>query len=298
MLILKGISVPTVWGGQKLYSYGGDKNITQLGQLYTVAANDGLSSIILNGKYKGDNLRNIYKSFPEIFGKSRYTEFPLLIGFVDAKEDLSLQVHPDNEYCRKYEGKEIGKCESWIFLDQPANKYIYNGCKVKTKEAVQKNIDNTAWNNIIDTLSVEKDQYVYVEAGTLHALTSGSFVYEIQQSTNITYRFYDYDRIDSLGNKRPLQLNKALDVLDVMKRSEATDLKLGETKEEPYYSIKLCELQGQFKNDTDIFICVTLLEGRTTFEGVDLHKGMSFILFMGEEVAIENKLKCVIASVK
>ena len=298
MLILETISLPTLWGGQKLYSYGGDTNIEKLGQLYTIAADDELSNRILNGKYKGDNLRDVYRKNPQIFGENAPIEFPLLIGFVDARENLSLQVHPNNEYCKQYEGKEMGKCESWIFIEPPTSGEIYNGCKTKTRELVQENIHTGNWDNIIDTLPVKKDQYVYVEAGTLHALTAGSLVYEIQQSTNLTYRFYDYDRVDKLGNKRPLHLDKALDVLDTEKKSLAENIQIGERREEEYYNIMLYNIEGQFKNNSDTYFCITVLEGSTTLDEVKICKGMSFILFSGEEIYVEDKLKCVIASSK
>lgn len=295
MLILSTVSKPTIWGSQRLYPFGGDASIPNLGQLYTAAANEELTCTVLNGPFAGQSLWQVYRENRRLFGYDKYEEFPLLIGFVDANDNLSIQIHPGDEYARTVEGKPFGKNESWLFLKAPREGAIINGCKCTSLEEVHKLIDENRWDDIIDRLPVKQNDYVYVESGTLHALTAGSLVYEIQQSTDITYRFYDYDRTDKDGNKRPLQLNKAVDVIEVDNRSESIPCEKEKLYLHSYYTVEVKDAEGSLKNDSDVFCVVTLLSGEITVEGETVKMGSSLILLPHEEIAFEGKASLVAA---
>lgn len=284
MLILSTVSKATIWGSDRLYAFGGDSSIPTLGQLYTAAGNEELSSTVLNGEYAGKSLFEVYRDHRGLFGYDKYEEFPLLIGFVDAKENLSIQIHPHDAYAQTHEGKPFGKNESWLFLEAPQAGAIINGCRCETMDEVHARIAAGQWDEIIDHLPVKQNDYVYVQSGTLHALTAGSLVYEIQQSTDITYRFYDYDRTDAQGNKRPLQLEKAVAVIDPDKRSRSIPCEKAKTYQHPYYSVEVLDAQDTLRNDSSTFCVVTLLDGEITIGSDVVKKGSSLILFPNEEI--------------
>ena len=257
MLVLSTVSKATIWGSDRLYAFGGDQTISNLGQLYTAAANQELTCTALNGPFAGMSLWQVYRENRPLFGYDKYDEFPLLIGFVDAKENLSIQIHPGDDYARSKENKPFGKNESWLFLQAPEEGAIINGCKCSTLEEVHQRISENRWEDIIDRLPVKKNDYVYVQSGTLHALTAGSLVYEIQQSTDITYRFYDYDRTDASGNKRPLQLSKAPDVISVDNRSCSVPCEKEKLQDHSYYTVEIKDVEGSLENSSGVFCVVT-----------------------------------------
>lgn len=295
MLILSTVSKATIWGGQRLYAFGGDASISTLGQLYTAAGNQELSSMVLNGPYAGQSLYQVYGQHPELFGYDKYEGFPLLIGFVDARENLSIQIHPHDQYARQVEGKPFGKNESWLFLEAPESGSIINGCPCADRSEVEAKIAAGDWLGIMGRLPVQQNDYVYVQSGTLHALTAGSLVYEIQQSTDITYRFWDYDRVDDQGRKRPLQLEKALDVIDPAKRSESVPCAKGHTYQHPYYHVTAMNAENFLENPADTFCVVTLLEDEISLEGHTVRKGSSLILFPHEKISIIGCAAVVVA---
>ena len=295
MLILSTVSKATIWGSDRLYPFGGDSTIPTLGQLYTAAGNEELSSTVLNGEFAGQSLYQVYRDHPELFGYDKYEGFPLLIGFVDACENLSIQIHPHDEYAQTVEGKPFGKNESWLFLEAPKAGAIINGCKCATMDEVHQKIAAGDWDGIIDHLPVKQNEYVYVQSGTLHALTAGSLVYEIQQSTDITYRFWDYDRTDAQGNKRPLQLEKAVAVIDVDKRSQSIPCEKEKVYQHPYYSVTVKDVEGSLRNEASAFCVVTLLDGAITLDGCTVNKGSSLILLPNEEIHFEGSASVVVA---
>lgn len=141
--------------------------------------------------------------------------FPILIKFIDAKQPLSVQIHPDDEYALEVEG-EYGKNEVWYILDCEPGASLYCGLKRKTtKEEIRDRIANNTITEILNEVKVKKGDVVFIKAGTIHAIGAGILICEIQQNSNSTYRLYDYDRRDKYGNLRELHLEKALDVVDV-----------------------------------------------------------------------------------
>ncbi len=295
MLILSTLSKATLWGSDRLYAYGGDSSIQTLGQLYTAAGNEELTSTILNGEFAGQTLYQVYRDHGNRFGYDRFPGFPLLIGFVDANENLSIQIHPDDDYAASVEGKPYGKNESWLFLEAPKEGSIINGCPCDSLAQVQAKIDADQWYHIIDRLPVKQNDYVYVESGTLHALTAGSLVYEIQQSTDITYRFWDYDRVDKDGHRRPLQLAKALHVLNVEKKSRSVPCQAEETYVHPYYTVQKTDLAESYTNQAPAFCVVTLLDGAIHTPEGPVAKGSSLILLPGETMTFTGTAQAVVA---
>ncbi len=164
MIILDTVAHETIWGGQRLVPFA-DGEHPNIGHLYSLCCEKGLENRILNGRFKGKVFQEYFLSVREKFGLSQYKEFPLILALVEPKMDLSIQVHPDDELARVEESAEYGKNESWYFLEAPTQGSIYNGCLAKSKdEFKQKMIDDDVM-SVVDTLPVNKGDYVYVEAG-------------------------------------------------------------------------------------------------------------------------------------
>ena len=294
MYILSQVNKETIWGSRELIPYGADPKLDHVGSLYTLAGNEELTCKVLNGKNAGRTLYEVFSEDAEAFGCKKGEKFPLIIAFLSAGDDLSIQIHPDDEYAQKYENKPFGKSESWYFIKSPKSGKIAMGCLCKSHEELEEKVEKGLWDEVVDYLPVQEDSYVYVTPGTLHALTAGCIAYEIQQSTDVTYRFYDYDRVDDKGNKRPLQLKQAMDVVNVEKKSESA--RFGSTPHiEKEYATQKVVLEGGYTNALNTFVCLSLLDGEIYLEGHAVKKGTSVLVMPGETIAFGGKAEAVCA---
>jgi mannose-6-phosphate isomerase class I len=217
-----------LWGGIKLRDkYGKKCDMDIIAESWELSAHEDGESIISSGICEG----KYFREYLDIIGNdnlgwkcSDMDKFPILIKFIDAKNPLSIQVHPDDDYALMYED-EYGKNEMWYILDCEEGAGIYCGFKQDTSaDEVRERIENNTILDILNWIPVKKGEVYYIKAGTVHAIGGGIMICEIQQSSNCTYRLYDYDRIDKNGNKRELHIDKALDVLNY-KKYEPQDLK-------------------------------------------------------------------------
>lgn len=214
VLILEGKSLEKIWGGQRLKSeFAYPIEVENIGEYWAISAMESYPSIVTNGKLKGENLKDIYKNYGQLFGNSNDKEFPLLVKIIDAKDDLSIQVHPDDQMAEKIENS-LGKSECWYILNENESSIIY-GIKAKNKEQAIKLIDEEKWDELLKEVKVKKDDFFYVPAGTVHAIKKGCLILEIQQASDLTYRLYDYDRIDKNGKKRELHLEKSKEAIKI-----------------------------------------------------------------------------------
>ena len=209
-----------IWGGNRLRTeYNKELGLDPLAETWECSTHpDGLS-IAANGIHKGMSLRQILKMHPEYMGTHAETyggkegELPILIKFIDAGKDLSIQVHPDDEYARTHENGQMGKTEMWYVLDAaPGASLIYGFCEDVTEDTLRKGIADGDIERYFRKVPVRGGEVFLVEAGTVHAIGAGTLLIEVQENSNLTYRLYDYDRVDREGRKRPLQIEKALEV--------------------------------------------------------------------------------------
>lgn len=291
MLIIKTIVHETIWGGEKLTPYSGTDN-KKIGHLYSLVSNGELESEILNGKYKGQKFRKYFDENKSRLCLNDYEELPFLLALVDATDDLSLQVHPNDKMAKKLENANFGKNESWYFLDAPKSGKIFNGCKSKTSEELREKVSHSKYNDIIDYLDVKSGDYVYIEAGTIHAMSAGSLVYEIEENCNATYRVYDFDRTDKDGKKRPLQTQHALDSIDVTLKSKA--IPYNDEKIERLYSTQLFNNLEKYTNKSQTLECLTVINGEFTLEDQQIQRGVTIVLEPNESVII-NKAEFIVA---
>ncbi len=209
-----------IWGGDRIAKYKNEViNQENVGESWEISAVPGHESVVANGEYKGKKLTDLVNEYGAKFlGTDVYkrcgTDFPLLIKIIDARQDLSVQVHPDDELARKRHNS-AGKTEMWYIIDRVPGSKIYTGLKASlTPEEYKKRIaDNTIMEVVADHVS-EPDQFYFVPAGTIHAIGAGNLLAEVQQTSDITYRVYDYDRRDAAGNPRELHTELATDAID------------------------------------------------------------------------------------
>ena len=217
--ILRPAGKDYLWGGSRLKDdFVKDINITPLAETWECSTHpDGLS-IIASGRFSGDSLADVLKLYPDYLGTHPVLkdELPILIKFIDAKQNLSVQVHPDDEYARMHENGQMGKTEMWYVLDAAKNaKIIYGLYQDTEKSVLQKALDDGTIDKYLQKVPVKKDDVFYIEAGMIHAIGAGVLIAEIQENSNLTYRLYDYDSVDKEGRKRKLHVEKALDAANL-----------------------------------------------------------------------------------
>lgn len=277
MFILETIAHETIWGGTRLKEYT-SSSIEHIGHLYSLYCRENQSNIVLNGEFAGQYFNEIFNLIKRKYGMGNCSFFPLTIALVDADENLSIQVHPDKMVAREMEANDIGKHESWYFFGTPNNEYIFNGCKCASKEEVDEKLKCGKETEIIDTLEVRKGDYVYVEPGTLHAMTKGSFVYEIEEGSDFTYRFFDFHRLDKNGKERELHIEKAMYALKPELKSKAVPFQPDLENVEKTYATLYLKNINNYKNESKGIECLTIINGCCVCEGVEVRSGMTIVL--------------------
>lgn len=222
--LLKPAGKDYLWGGTRLnddFSKGIDMN--PLAETWECSTHPDGQSTVASGAYAGETLGKVLKKHPEYLGTHPDTkgELPILIKLIDAKKDLSVQVHPDDKYAYENENGQLGKTEMWYVLDATKNaKLVYGLHHDVNKEAIYKSVEDGTIEKYLQKVPVKKDDLFYIEAGTIHAIGAGALVAEIQESSNLTYRIYDYDRVDKNGRKRKLHIDKAMEVANLKASDE------------------------------------------------------------------------------
>lgn len=207
-----------LWGGDRLKKlYGKQSDLDIVAESWELSAHEAGTSVVASGRHKGMN----FASYLEFIGKENWgwkcqslPNFPILIKFIDARDSLSVQVHPDDEYALEKEN-EYGKNEMWYVVDCEEGSGIYCGFnRDVSREEVKERIEQNTILEVLNWIPAKKGDVFFIKAGTVHAIGKGMLICEIQQSSNCTYRLYDFDRRDKFGNLRQLHLNEALDVLN------------------------------------------------------------------------------------
>lgn len=204
-----------LWGGSRLNDeFSKDIPLSPLAETWECSTHPDGESRVASGIFAGQTLRQVLRAHPDWLGArcaNSGGELPILIKFIDAKRDLSVQVHPDDAFAAAHEHGQKGKSEMWYVLDAERGARLVYGLHRDTEEAVLRQaIAGGTLERYLRYVPVETDDVFFLEAGTIHAIGAGCLIAEIQQNSNLTYRLYDYDRVDKNGQKRPLHIEKAL----------------------------------------------------------------------------------------
>lgn len=279
-----------IWGGNKLreeyHKQSKDKVIAESWELSCHV--DG-ENVIAEGEFAGKTLREYIEwEGKRILGKNcmRFENFPVLIKFIDAKEDLSIQVHPGDAYALSTEG-QYGKTEMWYVVDCAEDAYLYYGFRQKiSKEEFAERIRNNTLLEVLNKVPVKKGDAFFIEAGTIHAIGKNIVIAEIQQNSNVTYRVYDYGRVGADGKARDLHIEKALEVTDRSPKINRASYEphLGACK---YFTVDKLVLDGKFMEavngevDEESFLHILIIDGEGEIqngETVHFQKGDSLLL--------------------
>ena len=216
ILKLKPSGKDYIWGGRRLADeYGKEIHGDILAETWELSCHPDGPSFITNGQDAGKTLQQyIDENGRQVLGTncSRFEDFPILVKFIDAQDNLSIQVHPDNRYALEHEG-QYGKTEMWYVMDAEEGAFLYHGFEKEiSREEFARRIEEDTLLEVLHKVPVHKGDVLFIEAGTIHAIGRGILVAEIQQNSNVTYRVYDYGRVGKDGKKRELHVDKALDV--------------------------------------------------------------------------------------
>lgn len=291
-----------IWGGDKLRTQL-NKNILgeAIGESWELSDVKGEPSVVAEGKLKGKTLQELSETFQEeLLGKKVYdafgTKFPLLIKYIDAKSDLSIQVHP-NDQLAKERHNSFGKTEMWYVMQADEGAKLMVGFNQEvTKEEYQEHLENNTLTEILNFEEVKKGDVYFLPTGRIHAIGGGIVLAEIQQTSDITYRIYDWNRVDAEGNSRELHTALALDAIDyTLYDNYKTDYQ--ETQNEitpivdcPYFTTNLIPFSGELllnHDDKDSFVIYLCVKGNVTFE-TNLYKE---VLKFGETLLLPATLK-------
>ena len=221
--LLKPAAKDYLWGGTRLNDeFAKGIDLDPLAETWECSTHPDGPSVVASGEFEGQTLAAVLDAHPEFLG-SRHPDgkFPLLIKFIDAKKDLSVQVHPDDDYARTHENGQNGKSEMWYVLDaQKGAKLVYGLQHDCTEQELRQAIADGTLMNHLQQVPIRKDDLFFIRAGTIHAIGAGALVAEIQENSNLTYRLYDYDRVGKDGQKRELHIDKALQVANLQSSAE------------------------------------------------------------------------------
>lgn len=293
MFILIPESRERVWGTPRLHAYSGDQNINQIGSVYSASGIEGIDCKIV-GSYQ--SLNEIIQIDPERFGLREGDVYPLIISFTACDKNLSIQVHPTDEYARIHESMPYGKSEAWYFITPPEEGWIYAEQTSKEKESILTAVDDKRVSDVLQEYPIQQYDLVYIPSGTIHALTEGSLVYEIQQATDITYRFYDYDRLDKDGKKRELHVEKAIETLQLEQKVEKDSFHIGQTVEKREFTIQHFSATDFLSNPAKIASVATILSGELYIGDQPCAMGQSIVLLPEESIEITGCAEVVLAT--
>ena len=281
-----------IWGGEKICNYKGiEQTEANVGESWEISAVPGHESIVADGPYKGMSITELIDCFgPQLLGKEvmeRYDgKFPLLVKLIDANDNLSVQVHPD-DVLAKERHDSLGKTEMWYIIDSESGAKIYSG--LNREMTADEYVERVKKNTIEEVLAVHDSHpgdVFFLPAGRVHAIGAGNMLAEVQESSDITYRIYDYDRRDAQGNPRELHTELAMDAIDYTYyddyKSAPADSKLADVEIArcDHFAVNRILLDGemllQFSDSS--FTVVMCLDGEVNVEEMKIKKGETVLL--------------------
>ena len=288
----------TIWGGDKIVTFKHlESDLDSVGESWEISGVPGDESVVANGEYKGKTLNEVLAEMKDkLVGADNYKRFgdrfPLLIKFIDARQDLSIQVHPDDETAHR-QGKPMGKTEMWYVMDSDENASLKVGLKKKiTPEEYAQMVEDDTICVALGNYKVKSGDCFFIPAGRIHAICSGSFIAEIQQTSDVTYRIYDYKRKDKNGNYRQLHTKEAAEAIDYTVldnyRTEYTPVKNEATPlvSCPLFTTAVYDLTEPMTLDyseLDSFVILIALKGEGT---ILTSSGETFSFREGESVLL------------
>ena len=288
-----------IWGGNYFQKFNKGLGLTRVSECWELSTRDNDSSIIVSGPNSGKLLSEVITK--EDIGPvmEKFPYFPLLIKLIDAKENLSVQVHPSDDYALKNENS-FGKSEMWHIISADEGSGLYVGLNDNyTKEDIEKALKEGTILNNLNFFKVKPGDTFIINPGTIHAIGKGVRLIEIQQNSNLTYRLYDYDRVDQNGNHRELHIAKALEVINYKKYEPSKEIN-GYLADNQYFTVKKVNIDDELKiaSNEQSFVSFTFLEGSGFVNDIAYNQYDTFFLPYKKECLIKGKGTVVISMVR
>lgn len=303
---LKPVFKETIWGGDALKDMGFEIPSDHTGEAWITSAHPNGDCEIESGLYQGKTLSWLWKEHQELFGNIGGDRFPLLVKVIHAKQDLSIQVHPDNRYASRHENGSLGKAECWYILNCETGADIIVGHSAENDAQLCEEIDHGEWKKLLHPRPIHPGDFFYIAPGTVHAIRAGTILLEVQQSSDITYRLYDYDRLQN-GKPKALHIQQSEDVIQspyqaptLLQKSRCTpDYDWKELVKNQYFTLSHVRVYDKYDFWMDApFEILNVLSGSGTINGEPVKQSESLIIPFGTgKVSIDGKMEIAISSV-
>lgn len=291
ILFIDPVFKKMVWGGTRMGAeFGYELPSDHIGECWGISAHPHGDCEVREGYYQGKKLSELWKEQPELFGNYDAPGFPLLIKIIDAGQDLSIQVHPDDAYAKTRENGSLGKTEFWYVVDCDENSGLVIGHNAGSREEMRAMIEEGRWSGFLRELQVHKGDFIQIDPGTVHAIKGGLMILETQQSSDITYRLYDYGRLVD-GKPRELHLGKSMDVITVPAKNAADSIKstlglpvntMNMLESNQYYTVWKIDVEKEFSLEQEYpFMDMSVIEGEGLINGQMIKKGDHFVIPSG-----------------
>ncbi len=299
-----------IWGGERIIPYKKiNSDQKMVGESWELSGVKGAESIVANGKFEGCSIAQLLATYgADLLGKANYErfgdEFPLLVKFIDAKQDLSIQVHPNDKIAAERHNSK-GKTEMWYVVDRDNGARLRSGfAKSVTPEEYVDSVENNSVTELLKEYEVNKGDIFFLPAGRIHSIGAGCFIAEIQQTSDITYRIYDFDRRDSNGNTRELHTELAKEAIDYRVKDDYRTQYDTEVYDQvqkvvgcPFFITSMLNLTGNITLDyrpLDSFVVYICTEGSCTVNEVSLRAGETLLLPASSKIVVIETEGCKI----
>lgn len=288
ILFIRPVFKERIWGGERLkkdfgYNIPGNKT----GECWAISAHPEGDCRITSAPFAERSLSDLWNARRDLFGNISGDRFPLLVKIIDARQDLSIQVHPDDMYACEHEKGSLGKTECWFVLDCDENATIVIGHHAADRSEMKQMIAQKRWKDFLREIPVHKGDFFQIPPGCLHAIKGGTLILETQQNSDVTYRVYDYDRMEN-GIPRPLHLTQSMEVITVPFQPDTAapipilsdrDCRITRLVVCPYYTADKITLRGRkVLRHRHSFTNISVIEGKGTVNDIKIKKGSHFIL--------------------
>lgn len=288
ILFMKPVFKRVVWGGNRLGSeWGYEIPGNDTGECWAVSAHPNGDCTVMEGTFAGMKLSRLWTEQPQLFGSGGEGGFPLIVKIIDACDDLSIQVHPGDDYAKRNEEGSLGKTECWYVLDAPEGAALVIGHNARDKAELEDMVRGGKWEEFLREVPVKKGDFIQIEPGTVHAIKGGIEIFETQQSSDITYRVYDYGRLQN-GKPRELHIEKSIDVINVpAKPLQECIINVAAGDKNTMNTLVSCgcfnvwklDVEGEAEVSQDYpFLIMSVIGGEGSVDGHPVKKGSHFIL--------------------
>ncbi len=307
LIKLKPVFHEKIWGGRQLETvFGYSIPEGGIGECWAISAHPNGDCDIDGGTYDGKKLSWLWSEHRELFGGIEGDVFPLLIKILDAKDDLSIQVHPNDAYAHEHENGSLGKTECWYVLDCSEGATIIVGQRAHDRAEAAQMIEEGRWSDMLNEVPIRKGDFFQIDAGTVHAIKGGTLILETQQSSDVTYRLYDYDRPGTDGKLRPLHIEQSLDCIDFDVQAPADGTVTApevdgvtELESNRIYTVDRIRVNGSKTLEQRWpFVCLSVIEGEGSVNGEAVAKGTHLLVpSTVDALELEGKMELIASHV-